>query len=94
MQFALPTLAVPVFDLKTMEERIDSSLATRSMIALVTVFSAISILLAALGIHALIAQVVTERTAEIGIRMALGARSSDIFKRYVMQGFGCRWQES
>jgi ABC-type antimicrobial peptide transport system permease subunit len=79
--------SVPVFDLKSMEERIDSSLATRSVIAwLVTVFSTISILLAALGIHALIAQVVTERTAEIGIRMALGARASDIFKRYVMQG--------
>jgi predicted permease len=79
--------SVPVFDVKTMEERIESSLATRSVIAwLVTVFSAISTLLAALGIHAVIAQVVTERTAEIGIRMALGARASDIFMRYVMQG--------
>jgi putative ABC transport system permease protein len=79
--------SVPVFDLKTMEERIDASVGTRSVIAwLVTVFSAISLLLAALGIHAVIAQVVTERTAEIGVRMALGARSSDIFKRYVIQG--------
>jgi ABC-type antimicrobial peptide transport system permease subunit len=79
--------SVPVFDLKTMEERIDASVGTRSVIAwLVTVFSAISLLLAALGIHAVIAQVVTERTAEIGVRMALGARSSDILKRYVIQG--------
>ena len=79
--------SVPVFDLKTMDERLDASVATRSAIAwLVTVFSMISVLLAALGIHALIAQVVTERTAEIGIRMALGARSTDILTRYVMQG--------
>jgi putative ABC transport system permease protein len=69
-----------------MEERIDTSLATRSLIAwLVTVFATISVLLAGLGIHGVVAQVVTERTAEIGLRMALGARSGDIFKRYVMQ---------
>jgi ABC-type antimicrobial peptide transport system permease subunit len=69
-----------------MEERIDTSLATRSLIAwLVTVFATISVLLAGLGIHGVVAQVVTERTAEIGLRMALGARSGDIFKLYVMQ---------
>jgi predicted permease len=79
--------SVAVFDLKAMEERIDASLVTRSWIAwLVAVFSGIGILLAALGIHAAIAQIVTERTAEIGIRMALGARPGDIFNRYVTQG--------
>jgi predicted permease len=79
--------SVPVFDLKTMDERLGASVATRSVIAwLVTIFSTISILLAALGMHALIAQIVTERTAEIAIRMALGARSADILARYVMQG--------
>jgi ABC-type antimicrobial peptide transport system permease subunit len=58
-----------------MEDRIDASVATRAVIAwLVSVFAAISILLAALGIHGLIAQVVTERTVEIGVRMALGAQ--------------------
>ncbi len=79
---------VPVFDIKTMDERIGASEAIRSVMALlVTVFAAISILLAAIGIHGVVAQVVNERTSEIGIRMALGARASDIFRRYAMQGF-------
>jgi putative ABC transport system permease protein len=79
--------SVAVFDVKTMEERIAASLVTCSWIAwLVAVFSGISILLAALGIHAAVAQVVTERTAEIGIRMALGAQPGNIFHRYLAQG--------
>jgi putative ABC transport system permease protein len=76
-----------VFDIKSMEERIDSSVATRSAIGwLVTMFAAISTLLVAIGIHSVIAQAVTDRTAEIGVRMALGAQAGDIFRRYVMQG--------
>jgi predicted permease len=78
---------VPVFDVQTMAERIDASEATRSVMSfLVTVFAGISILLAAIGIHGVVAQVVTEHTAEIGIRMAVGARAGDIFRRYAVEG--------
>ncbi len=78
---------VPVFDIKTMAERIDASEATRSVMSfLVTVFAAISILLAAIGIHGVVAQVVTEHTAEIGIRMAVGAQAGNIFRHYAIQG--------
>jgi len=79
--------AVPVFDIKTMEERIDASESTRSVMSfLVTVFAGISILLAAIGIHGVVAQVVTEHTPEIGIRMAVGAQAADIFRRYAAYG--------
>jgi putative ABC transport system permease protein len=78
---------VPVFDVKSMADRIDASVATRAVMSmLITVFGAISLLLAAIGIHGVLAQGVSERTAEIGIRMALGARPGDIFRRYVWQG--------
>ena len=49
-------------------------------------FGAISLLLAAVGLYGVIAQVVAERTHEIGIRMALGARSSRILAQFVRQG--------
>jgi putative ABC transport system permease protein len=79
--------AVPVFDLNTMQQRIYASEATRSVMALmVAAFAAISILLAAIGIHGVISQVVSQRTSEIGVRMALGASSSEIFCRYTRQG--------
>jgi putative ABC transport system permease protein len=72
MQFT--GLTQPAFDIKTMENRIDASLAVRAVIAwLVSVFAAISVLLAALGIHGVITQVVTERTAEIGNPDGLGS---------------------
>ncbi len=78
---------VPVFDVKTMEERIDASVATRSVMSwLLTIFAAISLLLAALGVHGVVAQVVEERTSEIGIRMALGARPGNILRQYMVLG--------
>lgn len=49
-------------------------------------FAAVALVLAAIGIYALMAYLVTERTHEIGIRIALGARVSDVYKLVVGRG--------
>jgi predicted permease len=79
--------SVPVFDVRTMEERIGESLGIRRVLAaLLSVFGGISLLLAAIGIYGVIAQVVAERTQEVGIRMALGARPAQILRQFMGQG--------
>jgi predicted permease len=79
--------SVPLFDMRSMEERIGESLGIRRvMVALLSVFGGITLLLAAVGLYGVIAQVVAERTHEIGIRMALGARSSQILAQFLLQG--------
>jgi predicted permease len=79
--------SAPVFDVRTMEQRLGETLGIRRLLAvLLAVFGGIALLLAAIGLYGVIAQVVGERTQEIGIRMALGARPVQIRRQFVRQG--------
>jgi ABC-type lipoprotein release transport system permease subunit len=79
--------SVPVFDMRTMEQRIGESLGIRRVLAvLLAIFGGIGMLLATVGIYGVIAQLVAERTQEVGIRMALGARPGQILAAFTRQG--------
>jgi len=74
----------PVSDAITMEEVIhDSTGSRRFPMLLLSVFSALALLLAAVGIVGVVGNAVTQRTHEIGIRMALGARTLDVIRLMV-----------
>jgi putative ABC transport system permease protein len=77
----------PVSDVKTMDERIATSLAPQRFAAtLLAVFAALAVLLAALGLYGLMSHSVSQRTSEIGIRMALGASRADVLALFVKEG--------
>jgi putative ABC transport system permease protein len=77
----------PLFNVRTMEEvAAESIVISRFMMYLLGVFSAIALVLAAIGIYSVISYSVTQRTHEIGIRMALGAQPPHIQKMIVRQG--------
>jgi ABC-type antimicrobial peptide transport system permease subunit len=75
---------LPVRDFQTLQELVDKGMSPRRfLVVLLSGFSGFALLLASLGIYALISYSVSERTKEIGMRMALGA-SSGLVQRDVL----------
>ena len=79
--------ALPVFNVRSMNDVMDASIAPRRFSAeLVGVFAAVAMLLSSIGIYGLLAYMVGQRSREIGIRVALGAQRPDILKLILGKG--------
>ena len=77
----------PLFEVKTLAQRVDEGVAaSRSLTLLFTAFALLGLILGAVGIYGIVSYSVTQRTHEIGIRMALGASARNVLSLIVKNG--------
>jgi predicted permease len=80
---------VPIFNVATMEATLAEAMAReRFASTLLTLFAAVAVFLAVLGVHGVLAFLVSQRSHEVGVRMALGATRRDVVRMIVRQGAG------
>ena len=78
--------SLPIYHVQTIEEVLSDSLARQRMTAtLLGIFSLVALSLAAVGIYGVLAYSITQRTREIGVRMAVGAKREDILRMVLSQ---------